>query len=120
MNPFARFAYFTVARDTCFVGLATVLLMLVFSFELSLAFKVGATIALVYSVGLLLRVCLLTEERFTHCEPWRVLRDEERPSGDQGRRWARAELEALLLRFAKSAAGVACFLYGSALLLSAV
>jgi hypothetical protein len=119
MNPFARFAYFTVVRDTSFVMLATGIMMLAFSFELPLAFKIGATVALIYSLALLARVCWLTEERFTRCEAWRILRDEERPSGERGLRWAHAELEALLLRFAKSSAGAASILYGSALVLSA-
>jgi hypothetical protein len=120
MNPFARFAYFTVARDTCFVALAAGVLMLAFSFEPSTAFEVGATVLLFYSVWLVIRACCLTETRFTRCEAWRALRDEERPAGDGGRRWAHSELETLMLRFAKSAAGVACVFYGSSLVLSVV
>jgi hypothetical protein len=45
--------------------------------------------------------------------------DDERPQGERGLRWAHAELEAMLLQFAKSSAGAASILYGSALLLSA-
>jgi hypothetical protein len=119
MNPFARFAYFTVVRDTSFVMLATGMLMLAFSFELPLAFKIGATAALIYSHALLARVCWLTEDRFMRCEAWRTLPDDERPQGERGLRWAHAELEAMLLQFAKSSAGAASILYGSALLLSA-
>lgn len=119
MSPFARFAYFTLVRDTSFVALATAVLMLAFSFDLRIAFDVGATVLLIYSIWLLLRAFVLTESRFARSEVWRELRDEERPIGDDGLRWAHSELEGLLLRFAKSAAGAACIFYGSSLILSA-
>jgi hypothetical protein len=118
MMPFTRFACFTVARDASFVALAAGLLMLAFSFHLFVAFEIGATVALFFSIGLVIRACCLTEERIERCEAWRALRDEERPSGEHGRQWARAELEELLLRFAKSTAGVAGILYGSALIMA--
>ena len=94
------------------------LLMLAFSFEPPTAFEVGATVALIFSLGLLLRFFSLTEHRFTRSEVWSALQDEERPVGDDGMRWARAVWERMLLRFAKAAAGVAGVLYGSALVLS--
>jgi hypothetical protein len=118
MGPFKRFAFFTIARDSAFVALAAATLMVGFSYEPSLAFDIGASFALLFSIGLILRVGLLTEDRLLRSEQWRALHLEERPAGDQGRRWARAELERVLLRFAKSAAGVAVILYGSALTLS--
>jgi hypothetical protein len=118
MMPFTRFASFTVARDASFVALAAGLLMLAFSFHLFVAFEIGATVALMFSIGLVVRAFCLTEERIERCEAWLALRDEERPTGEHGRQWARAELEDLLLRFAKSTAGVAGILYGSALVMS--
>ncbi len=118
MILFARFAYFTLIRDAGFVSFTAALLMLVLSSEPSLAFEAGATVALIFSLGLLLRVLLLTEGRFTRSEAWCALQDEERPVGEDGQRWARAELERLMLRFAKSAAGIAGLLYGSALVVS--
>jgi hypothetical protein len=119
MNPFTRFAYLTIARDASFVALASGMVMLSFSFWPSVAFDVGAIIALMFSIGLLIRAGFLTEERLTRCEAWRALPDEERPEGEIGRHWARAELQDVLLRFAKSAAGVAGILFVSALVLSA-
>ena len=119
MIPFRRFAFFTVARDASFVALAAATLMLAFSFEPALAFKIGATVALIFSLLLLARSYFLTEERFLRSEAWRALNPDERPAGNHGRRLARAQLEELLLRFAKAASGVAGLLYGSALLLSA-
>jgi hypothetical protein len=118
MNPFTRFAYFTVARDTSFVTLAAVLLMLAFSFDPALALEVGATIALIFSVGLLARVYFLTEERLERSEVWRALPAHERPPGDDGRRWAKGYFELLLLRFAKGASGFAGLLYCSALVMA--
>ena len=119
MMPFRRFAFFTVARDATFVTLAAATLMLAFSFEPPLAFKIGATVALIFSLLLLTRSYFLTEERFLRSEAWRALKPEERPAGNHGQQLARAQFDELLLRFAKAASGVAGLLYGSALLLSA-
>ncbi len=118
MNPFTRFAFFTVARDASFVTLAAMLLMVAFSFRPVLALEVGATIALVFSVGLLARVYFLTEERLERSEVWRALPEDERPPGDDGRRWAKGYFELLLLRFAKVASGFAGLLYCSALVMA--
>jgi len=119
MIPFRRFAFFTMARDASFVALAAAMLMLAFSFEPPLACKIGATVALMFSIALLIRSHLLTEERLLRSEVWRALRPEERPAGEHGPQLARAQLDELLLRFAKAASGAAGILYGSALLLSA-
>jgi hypothetical protein len=67
----------------------------------------------------LIRSYLLTEERFLHSEAWYALKPEERPAGDHEQNLARAQLNELLLRFAKGFSGIAGILYGSALLLSA-
>ena len=119
MVPFRRFAFFTVARDAGFVTLAALMLMVAYSFEPPLAFKVGATVALIFSLLLLGRSYLLTEERFQRSEAWRALHPEERPAGIHGLHMARAQFDELLLRFAKAASGIAGLLYISALLLSA-
>ena len=60
--------------------------MLAYSFEPPLAFEIGATVALIFSVALVFRASYLTEERFVRSEVWRALRDEERPAGEHGRR----------------------------------
>lgn len=120
MIPCARFAFFTLARDSLFVALAAALLMLAFSFQPPLAFSIGASVALVYSVTLLARGYFLTEQRFRRSEAWRALRPEERPAGEAGPQLARHQFQVLLLRFAKGSSAVASVLYLSALLLSAV
>jgi hypothetical protein len=120
MDPFRRFAFFTLARDTGYVGLAAATLMLAFSFYPALAFCIGASVALLFSLGLLLRVGRLTEERLVRTEQWYALEPPERPPGHAGRSRARDSLEELLLRFAKDASGVASVLYGSALIASLI
>jgi hypothetical protein len=116
MTPFARFAFFTVARDAGFVTLAAMILMLAFSFEPAWSFEIGASVALLFSIGLLARVYFLTEERLERSEVWRALPEEHRPPGTEGRRWARSHFELLLLYFAKGASGFAGLLYVSALI----
>jgi hypothetical protein len=120
MNPFSRFAFFTLARDTGFVALAGFTLMVAFSFVPALACKIGATVSLIFSIGLLLRVYYLTEERLLRSEVWRALPPEERPAGEGGRRWARTHFETLMLHLAKGAAGTAGLLYCFALVLTLV
>lgn len=120
MIPCRSFAFYTLARDASFVALATAIMMVAgFSFEPALAFKIGATASLVFSLVLLARIHFLTDERFRHSEAWRALRPEERPPGENGQQFARAQFEELMLRFAKAASGVAGILYCSALVLAA-
>ena len=118
MDAFRRFALFTNARDASFVALATAVVMLAFSFDLALAFRIGASIQLLFALGLLLRFARLSDERIVRTETWRILTPPERPIGEPGRRGARADLELVLLQFAKAAASVAILLYGSALIVS--
>lgn len=118
MIPCARFAFFTLARDSLFVALAASLLMVAFSFQPPLAFEVGASVALAFSIYLLARSYFLNEERFRRSEAWRSLNPEERPAGDVGPQLAQEHFQTLLLRFAQGASAAAAFLYASALLLS--
>lgn len=119
MNPCRRYAFFTLARDAGFVTLLAATMMVAASFQPALAFKIGATVALAFSLLLLFRSYFLTDERFRRCEAWRALRPDERPIGDQGRQAAREQLGEMMLRFAKTSAGVAGVLYCSGLVLSA-
>ncbi len=119
MSPFTRLAIFAVAREAGFIALAAFTLMLAFSVAPPRALAVAASAALTFALALMLRACCLTEERLVRSEAWRALDPEQRPKGDQGRRWARSELESLLLHFAKGASGVAGILYSSALVMSA-
>jgi hypothetical protein len=118
MDEFHRFAVFTAARDASFVALGATTLMIGFSFAPALALAIGANMALAFAIGLLLRVACLTDERIVLTEVWRALKPHERPVGKAGRRLARDDLQELLLRFAKAAAGVAIALYSSSMMLS--
>lgn len=118
MIPCARYAFFTLARDASFVALAGVLMMVAFSFEPPLAFKIGATVALLFALLLLARSYFMTEERFLRSEVWRALTPDERPAGEHGRALAQAEMRHLMLRFARAAAAAAIVLYASALVVT--
>jgi hypothetical protein len=118
MTPFSQFARLTIARDASLIAFAAGILMTAFSFELSLAFDIGATVALLFSIMLVIRVFRLTDDRLLRSEQWRALPDECRPDDGDDRHRARAELGTVMLQFAKNAAGVAGVLYGSALVIS--
>ena len=74
MIPCRSFAFYTLARDASFVTLAAATMMVAASFEPALSFKIGATVALIFSLALLTRVFFLNDERFLHREAWRALR----------------------------------------------
>jgi hypothetical protein len=118
MEAFHRFACATIARDATFVALAAGTLMVGFSFAPALALGIGANIALVFAIALVLRAACLSDDRIHRTEAWRILRPQERPVGDAGRRSARDDLQGVLLRFAQAAAGMAILLYGVSLYIS--
>jgi hypothetical protein len=119
MSRFRRLAEQIVARDAGFVALAGITLIIAFSFEPPTAFKSGGTVALVFSVGQILRASRLTDDGVHRVEAWRFLDPHERPAGDSGRRWARDHFEELLLRVAKTASAVAIGCFSIALLAGA-
>jgi hypothetical protein len=111
MDRLAQFAFSLTLRDSCFVALAALTLMIGFSFDPPLALVIGAHVALIFSLFLLYRVTVLTDERMKRTELWRVLEPDERPRGDFALVLAHDRLEEVLLRFSKTAAGVACTLF---------
>lgn len=115
MEPFRNAAFCAINRDSALLTFAGGMLMVAFSYQLDLAFSIGASVALLFAVVLLCKVGMLTEERVLRSEAWRSVPPGERPRGHDGRRWARDDLEDLHLRFAKGAAGIAVALYASAL-----
>jgi hypothetical protein len=84
-----RFAVFIVARDASYVALGAATMMVGFSFAPAPALSIGAHIALLLAVDLLLRVACLTAEGIVTTEAWRILKPEERPLDEDGRRLAR-------------------------------
>jgi hypothetical protein len=118
MESFRRFAYSAVARDASFAAVAIGTLMVGFSFHPPLALLIGANAALIFALGLGIRVWRLTEERVIKTEPWRSLERDERPRGSEGQRLARDMLRDILLRFAHTATAVAIVLAGCSLIVS--
>ena len=118
MGAFRRFAFAAAARDAGFVALTAATLMLAFSFAPALSLSIGANIALVFAIGMMLRAACLSEDGIVRTEAWRTLKPHERPVGEASRRLARDDLQEVLLRFAKAAAGIAVALYTSSLMLS--
>lgn len=118
MAAFRRFAFAAAARDAAFVAVAAVTLMLAFSFAPALSLSIGANIALLFAVFLILRAACLRDESIERTEAWLFLQPQERPADDIGRRLACDEFQDVLLRFAKAAAGAAIILYGASLAVS--
>lgn len=118
MDTFARFAFFTIARDASFSALAGGILMVAYSFNPPLALVIGASVAMFFAAVMLIRALFLTEERVVTTEPWQVMEPDERPVGDAGRAFACDRLETMLLGAAKNAAGIASVLFGLGLLIS--
>jgi hypothetical protein len=114
MDPFRRLAFFTLARDASFVALAIATLMVGFSFMPWLAFGIGANVALLYAIVLMIRAGLLTDRRITRVEAWKLLRQSDDGAPDPLR--ARDTMRDLLLRFARTAAGAAVVLSASSLI----
>ena len=116
MIPCERYAFYTLVRDTSFVTLAGAMMMVGASFDPPLAFKIGASVALIFALSLIGRSVRLNDERFRRCEAWLALRPDERPQGEHGFQLAKDRFSFLLLRFAKASAGIACLLFGLALI----
>jgi hypothetical protein len=115
MDMFRRIASFTIARDSAFMALVASTLMVAFSFAPILAIKIGATLALLNAVLLMLRAARLTDDTVSRSEPWLALAAHERPAGGQGRQVARLHLEETMLRFAKTSAALSISLSSLAL-----
>jgi hypothetical protein len=123
MESFRRFAVLALARDSSFVALAAFTSMVAFSFQPALALGVGANIALVYAVALIVRARLLTPQRISRIEAWRVLRDEQShhrrscQPREPDRAAATDFCQDLLLRCAKSSTTAAIVLAATSLVL---
>ncbi len=118
MDTFARFAFFTIARDASVSAFAAGILMIAYSFNPPLALVIGASVAMFFAAVMLVRALLLTEDKVVATEPWLVMEPEERPVGDDGRAYACDRLETMLFSAAKNAAGIASVMFGVGLLMS--
>jgi len=96
-------------------ALITVLALTVGRFQFEVAFLVGANVALLFSLGLIVWSRQLTDERIVRTEAWQMLEPSQRPAGIGGRRLACRDLSDVALRFAKAASAVAAALSASAI-----
>ena len=119
MQPFRETAFYVLTWRAFVVALIALVLMITRSFELAVACRIGADIALLFSLGLVAWTSRLDDERVVRTEAWRLSHSEQRLADQAGRRWARSVLGELELRFAKASAMVAIVLSASALVMSA-
>lgn len=118
MDSFRQVTFFLTVWRAFLAGLSAVVLMLIYSAGPTGACLIGANVALVFAIGLILHAKSLSAERMDRIEAWRELGAHERPAGMQGRQWAFKVFEEQQLRFAKGAAAVAIALSAAALTLS--
>jgi hypothetical protein len=118
MGPFRENAFYLLAWRAFLVALIALALIVTRSFELAAAFLIGANVALLFSLGLIVWSERLTEQRIVWTEAWRMLKPSQRPAGRAGRRWALSCLSDVALRFAQVVSVLAIALSASALMLA--
>jgi hypothetical protein len=118
MGPFRENAFYLLAWRAFLVALIALALIVTRSFELAAAFLIGANVALLFSLGLIVWSERLTEQRIVLTEAWRMLKPSQRPAGRAGRRWALSCLSDVALRFAQVVSVLAIALSASALMLA--
>jgi hypothetical protein len=116
MEPFEEKAFYLLVWRAFLAALIALVLMATCSYRISAAFIIAANVALIFSLGLIVWVRRLTDERIVSTEAWRMLEPSQRPAGIGGRRWARLYLGDMALRFAKASSAVAAGLSASALI----
>ena len=118
MGPFRENAFYLLAWRAFLVALIALALIVTRSFELAAAFLIGANVALLFSLSLIVWSERLTEQRIVWTEAWRMLKPSQRPAGRAGRRWALSCLSDVALRFAQVVSVLAIALSASALMLA--
>ncbi len=119
MDQFSRVAFHETAWRALYGTAAALVLMLCYSANPPAALLLGAHVALLFAVGMLVYALQLTDDRIELSEPWLALEPGERPEGTLGRQRARNYFAAVMLRFAKGGAAIAAALAGLAVLLRA-
>src|SRR5262245_30444283 len=119
MNKFNEKAFYLLVWRAVLVTLVGLVLVVTRTVELATALLVGANIALLFSVGLIVWTSQLDEERIVRTEAWRMLVPGERPAGLLGRQCALNNLAEMAFRFAKASSAIAIALSGTVLAISA-
>jgi hypothetical protein len=119
MQPFGETVFCLLMWRAFLVALITVVFVVTRSFELVVICLIGANVALLFSLGLIVWNSRLDDEGIVRTEAWRLLPPDQRPAGPAGRCWARRTLGELALRFAKGSALAAVAFSAAALVISA-
>jgi hypothetical protein len=83
MGPFRENAFYLLAWRAFLVALIALALIVTRSFELAAAFLIGANVALLFSLGLIVWSERLTEQRIVWTEAWRMLKPSRPQVGTQ-------------------------------------
>ena len=118
MEPFQEKAFYLLVWRAFLATLIALILIVAGTYRVAVAFFIGANVALLFSLSLILWSGRLTDDRIETTEAWRLLEPAERPAGIGGRRLARLYLNDVALRFAKAASAIAAGLSASALVLA--
>src|SRR5262245_48275082 len=119
MKEFCDKTFYLLVWRAVLAALAGAVLIVTRTAEPEIALLVGANIALLFSVGLIVWTSQLDEEQIVRTEAWRMLVPGERPAGPVGRQCALDSLEEMAFRFAKASSAVAIALTGTVLAISA-
>lgn len=93
-------AEFSVGRGCAFAMLAITVAMVGFSFDSVYALKVGAGLALITSLTLLLRAVYAEHKPYKSTELWVLLKPDERPPASAAQQVLSRALKRAYLRFA--------------------
>jgi hypothetical protein len=118
MNEFNEKAFYLLVWRAVLAALVGAVLIVTRTAELAAALLVGANIALLFSVGLIVWTSQLNEDQIVRTEAWRMLVPGERPAGLVGRQCALNNLAEMAFRFAKASSAVAIALTGTVLAIS--
>lgn len=116
MEKLRRAAFMSVGRAVGFSGFAIFTLMTGLSFEPLLALRSGGVLILLLLAGLLLKAHRAPRADFRRTEAWLLLDRSERPDERYAAFVVTTALRDAYLMFARWTAGVAVFVWASAIL----
>jgi hypothetical protein len=119
MQEFCRVAFYETVWRASLGMVATVILMVCFRAEPTIAFLIGGHVALLFVATMIVHAAVLANGNIELSEPWLSLDPGERPVGAPERQWAQRYLIELMIRFARGGAALAIALAGLALLMRA-
>lgn len=117
MQEFCRVAFLDTAWRAALGTISALGLMYIYRADPPTALMIGAHVAMLFAVTMIVYASLLTDRRIEFSEPWLELAPHERPAGSAARQHACAFFVWLMLRFARAAAAIGVALAATALLL---